>query len=54
MFIESEINDVVIRLKNKKATEQEIEKFTLDSYTANQAEYKAETVNAKDKFDELW
>ena len=54
MFIESEINDVIIRLKNKKATEQEIEKFTLDSYTANQAEYKAETIDTKDKFDELW
>lgn len=54
MFIESEINDVVIRLKNKKTTEQEIEKFTLDSFAANQAEYKTETINSKDRFDELW
>ena len=54
MFIESEINDVVIRLKNKQVTEQEIEKFTLDSYTANQAEYKSETTNVKDRYDKLW
>lgn len=54
MFIESEINDVVIRLRNKKAVEKEIEKFSLDSYTANQAEYKTETINLKDRFDELW
>ncbi len=54
MFIENEINDVVIRLQNKKSTEQEIEKFTFESYTSNQAEYKTETLNTKDKFQKLW
>lgn len=54
MFLESEINDVVLRLKNKKAAEQKMEQFTFESYTSNKADYKSEALNVKDKFQKLW
>lgn len=58
MFIEQEINDVVLRLKKQQSTENEIERLNLENHSANQAEYKSETtdktLNARGRFDSLW
>ena len=54
MFIEQEINNVVIKMKEREKATQEINKLSFESHTNNKAEYKSETTEAKDKFNELW
>jgi hypothetical protein len=54
MFIEQEINNVVIKMKEREKATQEINKLSFESHTNDKAEYKSETTEAKDKFNELW
>ena len=54
MFIEKEINDVVLRLKQKEKNDNEISRMSFENHTEEKADYKTETINTKDKFDSLW
>ena len=54
MFIEKEINDVVVRLKQKEKNDNEISRMSFENHTEEKADYKTETINTKDKFDGLW
>lgn len=54
MFIENEINDVVIRMNAQNKLNAEAEKFTLDSLNTIQADYKTDNIDTKDRFNELW
>lgn len=54
MFLEQEINDVVLKLQQKEKVDKEISKMSFENHTDSKAEYKTETTNVKDRFDELW
>ena len=54
MFLEQEINDVVLKVQQRKKIDTEINKMTFENHTDSKAEYKTETTSVKDRFDELW
>jgi hypothetical protein len=53
-FLEQEINDVVLKIQQKEQIDTEILRMSFENHTEDKADYKTETTNVKDKFDELW
>ena len=53
-FLEREINDVVLKIQQKEQIDTEVSRISFENHTNNKADYKTETVNIKDKFNELW
>ena len=53
-FLEHEINDVVLKIQQKEQIDTEILRMSFENHTEDKADYKTETTNVKDKFDELW
>jgi len=54
LFVENEINDVTIRLKNVKHSEDKIEKMKMENQTNEGSEYKSKTTQVNKDLDELW
>lgn len=53
-IIDSNINDVVLRLKNAKKSEEKTENIKLDNQVHEGAEYKTKNKKINDNLKELW
>jgi hypothetical protein len=54
IFIENEINDVVLRIKNKQQSESKIENMTLDNHYNQGAEYRKQKGKNNKNLEYLW
>jgi hypothetical protein len=54
MFVENEINDVVLRLQNAKKSEEKTENLELENQFNNGAEYQKKETKINKKLTELW
>jgi hypothetical protein len=53
-IIESEINDVAIRLNNVEKSKEKVENMKLDNMDNESAEYKAKTKDSNTRLSDLW
>ena len=53
MFVENEINDVVIKIKNSQNIERQTESLTFEILEST-SQYKKITDNKKNRLDDLW
>jgi hypothetical protein len=54
MFIENEINDVVLRLKRTESSEEKVSNLKLDNQYNNGAEYKKKEIKVNKNLESLW
>ncbi|HEY8889817.1 MAG TPA: hypothetical protein VIM70_06145 [Clostridium sp.] len=54
VIVESNINDMVIRLKNAKSAKTKAENINMDNIFHKGAEYKTKTKEASNTLDDLW
>ena len=53
-IVESEINDVVLRLKNVEKSKEKMEVMKMDNMSSEGAEYKTKTKDINIKLSDLW